>query len=246
MNKTLFSFQGKVWLAERSSAGKPIKSQWFGNAPQLQIQMNVANTDKTESFSGARMLYGRMAGAKTANINLTLDEWSIPGLALAMYGKELDLPAGTVTEETLPSPLAVGEVVRLEHGFIDDLELVNGATPLVLDTDYRIESPNAGLLEFLTAQTDSIDADYEYASTTGVTIFTEQPKEKWLLFDGINTETGEAVLIDLFRTQFNPPGDLNVITDEYGNIPLTGAVLFDAINARDANFGGFGRILQKG
>lgn len=246
MKKSLFSFQGKVWLAERSSAAKPLKPIWYGNASQLQIQMNVANTDKTESFSGNRLLYGQLAGAKTANVSLTLDEWSIMGLAMAMYGLEITAAGSTVTGEALPTPLAAGDVVVLEHGFIDDLVIDNGGTPLVLDTDYRIESPNAGLIEFLTPQATPLEADYEYAATESLTIFTQQPKERWLLFDGINTENNEPVLIDLYRLKLNPPGDLNLIQDDYGSLPLTGAVLYDPVNAREANFGGFGRIRQKG
>ena len=242
---SLFSFQGKIWLAERSAAGKPIKPQWVGNAPQLQVQMNTANTAKQESYSGNRLQVGQLKGAKTATVNMTLDEWSPLTLAIALYGKAISLAAGSVTGEALPSPLAAGDVVRLDHSFISSLVLEDSTTPLVLDTDYAIESPSAGLIEFLTAQANAITADYEHAAVDGVTMFTETPPERWLLLDGINTENGENVLVDLFRLDFNPVGDLNLITDEYGDLPLTGTALFDAINARNANMGGFGRIQAK-
>ena len=68
---SLFSFQGKIWLAERSAVGMPLAFTWLGNAPQLQLQINTTNTDKTDSFSGNRLQIGRLAGAKTVNINIT-------------------------------------------------------------------------------------------------------------------------------------------------------------------------------
>lgn len=242
---SLFSFQGKIWLAGRSAAGKPIKPEWVGNAPQLQLQLNTANTDKMESYSGQRLQIGQLKGAKTATVNVTLDEWNPLTLALGLYAKAISLAAGTVTGEALPTPIAAGDVIRLDHAFIDSLVLENLTTPLVLGTDYVVESPSAALIEFLAAQSEQITADYEHAAVEGVTMFTSQPPKRWLLLDGINTETGEHVLVDLFMVQFNPVGDLNLITDEYGSIPLTGTVLYDVINAGDPSLGGFGRVQAK-
>ena len=242
---SLFSFQGKIWLAERSAAGKPIKLEWVGNAPQLQLQLNTANTDKTESYSGQRLQIGQLKGAKTATVNLTLDEWTPLSLALGLYAKPISAAAGTATGEAMPTPIAIGDVIRLDNSFISDLVLEDATNPLVLGTDYRIESPSAGLIEFLTAQAGPVTADYEHAAVEGVTMFTSTPPKRWLLLDGINTETGESVLLELFIVQFNPVGDLNLITDEYGSIPLTGSVLFDPVNAQDDSLGGFGRVLAK-
>ncbi len=242
---SLFSFQGKIWLAGRNAAGKPIKPEWVGNAPQLQLQLNTANTDKMESYSGQRLQIGQLKGAKTASLNLTLDEWTPLTLALALYASAISMDAGTVTDEALPMPIAAGDVVRLDNPFIDSLVLEDTTTPLVLGTDYRLESPSAALIEFLQAQTEQITADYEHAAVEGVTMFTAPPPKRWLLLDGINTETGERVLVDLFIVQFNPVGDLNMITDEYGSIPLAGTVLYDVINAGDPLLGGFGRVISK-
>ena len=40
-------------------------------------------------------------------------------------------------------------------------------------------------------------------------------------------------------------GDLACINDEYGNFALSGSVLYDVVNAANANLGGVGRIDQK-
>ena len=74
-------------------------------------------------------------------------------------------------------------------------------------------------------------------------MFGSLPPERWLMLDGINTDNNERCVIDLFRVQFNPVGSLDIITDAYGNIPLTGTVLYDVKNA-GPDLGGFGRVQQ--
>ncbi|WP_244539155.1 hypothetical protein [Pseudomonas aeruginosa] len=58
-------------------------------------------------------------------------------------------------------------------------------------------------------------------------------------------ETGKPVLVDLFRCKFNPVGTLAMIHEEYGNLPLTGSVLYDPLNAGDPMLGGYGRYIEK-
>lgn len=241
---SLFSFQGKIWTAERSAAGWPTALTWLGNAPQLQLQINTTNTDKTDSFSGNRLQIGRLAGAKTVNINVTLDEWTLHNIAMAFYAKKVAVSGDAVTGEALPTPLAAGDVVRLDERFVSSVVLDDAGTPLVLNTDYRIESEAAGLIEILTAQASPIEADYSFGNAVSMALFSEQPKERWLIFDGINTENGKRTVFELYRTIFNPPGDLNMITDEYGNLPLSGAALVDVAKLTDDVLGGFGRFVE--
>lgn len=240
----LFSLQGKIWLATRTAQGKYEKQRWVGNAPTFQLQLQTETSQKMESYTGNRLQIGELSRAKTATFNLTLDEWTPENLMLAFYGLQLNIETGTVTAEALPTGLVAGEVVKLEYPFASAITLEANSTPLVEDTDYRIESANAGLIEFLTDQADPVTADYTYADMEGVTMFTGKPPERWLILDGINTDNDEPVIVELFRCKFNPVGDLNLITDEYGNIPLSGAVLYDTLNAADANLGGFGRTLR--
>lgn len=241
----LFSFQGKIWLATRNAQGKYEKQRFVGNAPSLQLQMQTETSQKMDSYTGNRLQIGELSRGKTATLNITLDEWTPENLVLAFYGDQVSIAGDTVTDEALPEGIEAGEVVRLDYGFISDLVLEADATPLEEGTDYRIESESAGLVEFLTAQAGPVSADYEHAAASAVTMFTGAPPERWLLLDGINTENDERVIVELFRVKFQPVGDLNLIVDEYGSLPLTGNVLFDALNADDANLGGFGRSIQR-
>lgn len=241
----LFSFQGKIWLATRTSAGKFEKQVWVGNAPTLQLQMSTENATMMESYSGNRNQIGDLDLGKTATVNMTLTDWTPENLALGFYGEQVDLPTDTVTDEALPTSIVAGDVIRLDSNFVSDVVLEANATPLVEGTDYRIESAAAGLIEFLADQADPVTADYSAAAANAVTMFTTRPQERWLLLDGINTDNNEPVVLELYRVKFRPFGDTNLITNEYGELTLEGSALFDQLNAANSNLGGFGRTLQQ-
>ena len=242
---SLFSFQGKIHLAERSAQGKPLKVTWLGNAPACTLQLATETTPKTESFSGNRLQYGLLQRGKTATLNLTLDEWTLYNLALALYAADVAIATGTVTGEALPSPLAAGDIIRLNKPFVSDVELTAApSTALVEGTDFSVESASAGLIELLTPQTPAVTAAYENADARALTMFTTTPPDRWLILDGINTDNQEKVVVELFRCKFNPVGDFGLIHEECGNLPLTGTVLYDPLNASDPTLGGYGRIVQ--
>ncbi|MCZ7748512.1 hypothetical protein O8J69_34570, partial [Pseudomonas aeruginosa] len=117
--------------------------------------------------------------------------------------------------------LKAGDFVKLDRQFVSSVVLTDSATTpaeLVLGTDYRIESPTAGLIELLnvTGKTQPFKAAYASEVATGYTMFTSPPPERYILLDGINTENQEPVIVTLYRCKFDPVGDLALINDEYG------------------------------
>lgn len=246
----LFSLQGRIYAAVRQSNGKPGPLTWLGNAPTCQVKLTTENSDKTESFSGNRLQYGRLQKAKKAEVSLVLDEFLTTNLLLGLYGTKVTAASGTVTNESLPTGLVAGDSVRLDKPFVSSVVLTDSAgvpATLTAGTHYRVKSDAAGLIEILdvAAFTQPFKAAYSNASSETVTMFTSAPPERFLLLDGINTETNEPVLMELPRVLFDPVGQIDLITEDYGNLPLNGAVLFDELNSADANMGGFGRIRQK-
>lgn len=246
----LFSFQGAIYLAERLSSGKPGKMTWVGNASSCQVKLTTESTDKIESFSGQRLPYGRLQKAKKAEVSLDLDEFLASNIALALYATQVPLAGSTVTAEVLPAALVAGDLVRVDKPFISTLVVKDSAgvpATLTPDTHYRLKSDALGLIEILdpAAFTQPFKADYAYAASEAFTIFTAAPAERFLILDGVNTEDSAPVLVELPRVKFDPVGQLDLINEDYGNLPMTGAVLYDALNALDANLGGFGRIRQK-
>jgi hypothetical protein len=242
----LFSFQGKVYLAQRQPNGKPGPLRWVGNAPQLQLALEVQNSDKTESFSGNRMLYGRLVQSKTANVNLTLDEATPENIAEGLYSIPATLAAGTVSNELLPPGLRANDLVALDRGWISELSLTDSATPpvTVSAANWWTESPSAGVigLRKVDGHTQPFKATYQHGETVNIALFNTPPPERMLFLDGINTVNGRRAKVTLYRVAFNPIEQLDLISEEWGSLQLSGAALFDETRALDPALGGFGRI----
>lgn len=245
-SQDLFSFQGKVYLAQKLANGLIGPQRWVGNAPQCQLRLEVQNSDKTESFSGDRLLYGRLAQSKTANVSLTLDEFTPDNVALGLYGTPLLREAGDAPDELLPPDVVVGDTIRLDRSYISDLALTDSATPPaeVPAAKYRIDSVSAGLVTFLDVAgfQQPFKATYKYAAVRNIALFTAPAPERVLLVDGINTVNKRKVIVTLYRVGFNPIEQLDMVSDDWGSLVLSGAALFDETAALDPELGGFGKI----
>lgn len=244
-----FSFQGKVYLGDRDPVtGKLLKPLWMGDCNPLTLTMATESEEHIESFSGSRLPYDRLVGAKSATIAMTLFEWLPQALALALHSQEITVSAGSASGEAMPAGLLAGDRVKLDNGLISSLVITDDAAATVPDdgTKYRIESANAGIIEWLDVApyTQPFQAAYDYAAAAGYALFSNPSPERYLLLDGVNTQNNKAVLARIFRVRFDPISELGLINDGFGSLPLSGSALYDEVNAADANMGGFGRFDQ--
>lgn len=245
----LFSLQGYFRTGKLLPDGSIGALRWVGNVPEATLQLAVETASKNESFSGQRQQIGELDTSTTGTLNMTLDYWSSANLAEAFRATIQDITAGSVTGETFPTGLVAGDLVRLDHPFASSLVLTDSATtPVTVDTDdYALDGHSGGVVRIIdpTGYTQPFEAAYSYAAAKNVVLFSKPSEHVFLQFDGINTETGEPVLIDLWKIKFRPVQSLGLINAEYGNLPLVAAVLFDPTRALDPALGGFGRMLQK-
>lgn len=246
---SLFSLQGYFRIADRDANGNIGKLRWVGNVPEATLSLNSESTDKNESYSGQRLQIGRLVTATTASLNMTLDEWSSANLALAFQGAVNNITSGSVTGETFPTGLVAGDQVRLAHSFVTGLALTDSAaSPATVDPgDYRLVGHAGATVEIVdpTGYTQPFKAAYTYPAVNNIVMFSQPGAEVFVQFDGLNTETGKPVLIELWRVRFNPVSELGLINAEYGSLSMSAAVLFDPGRAPDPALGGFGRLLER-
>lgn len=245
----LFSLQGNFYSSIRNATtGKPGKMTWLGNASVATMALETDKSDKNESFSGSRLLYGSLQRSKSARLSITLDEWLPENLALGLYGTQVDVTGASIVAEALPAGLVAGDMVAVDKGFISAVTVKDSTgVPLVLvaGTDYSVVSAGRGIIKIIdpTGFVQPFTVDYTYANAKSLAMFsTVTPPERYVIFDGVNTITGEKVLMDLFRMQFDPVTDFGLINDDFGSLQLEAVALYDTVNALDANLGGFGRI----
>lgn len=247
---SLFSLQGYFNIAPILAGGAIGPLRWLGNVPEATLALGAESVDKIESYSGKRLQMGRLTTGVTAALNVTLDEWSAANLALAYQATVADIAASSVTGEDFPPGLLAGDLVRLDHPFASSLVITDSATPTpatVPGTNYSLEGHGKNRVRILDpgAFVQPFNAAYSYEAAKNVVLFSQIGVPVYLQFDGINTETNEPVLMEFWRTRFDPVSEVGLINAEYGNLPLAGAVLYDQTKEADPLLGGFGRMLQK-
>lgn len=247
-----FSFQGKIWLGTRTSAGKAGAMVQVGDAPALQLKLTAARDNRTESMDGQRVQSATVQKSKEAALSMTLNYFGTKQLALALYGNVNVISAGTFTGEPLPDDLAVGDGFILDNSNVSDVVITDSATPspatLTPDTDYVMEPDGSpiGTLKNLGAYVQPFKAAGSMADRVDLAMFTAPIPSRYLVLDGINTtlgdDYGKRILLRLYQCVFDPVGQLDFISDTFGQLQLTGTVLYDALNAADPLLGGFGKL----
>jgi hypothetical protein len=250
VNQTLFSVQGYVRLADRLSTGRPGKVYDVGTAPECNLKLTVSSEEVFEDQTGQRLQLGSMDTGKTALLSITLKQWNPVNMALGLHGLKVAIATGTVTGETFPTGLVVGDKIALEHPHASSLVITDSAgTPATVSAgSYLQQGHNAHILEVLGlgAYVQPWKAAYSYLGVDQMQIFKQRPTEKYVIIDGVNTEDNdEPILIDLYRAKFKPFSDLSLINKGYGELKLEAAVLYDPLNAALSNLGGFGRMVTK-
>lgn len=242
-----FSGQGKCYLAT-VTAGVPGVFRYVGNCPVLNVAIETDVIDHKESTSGQRLTDLRIIRGKTAKFSFTIEEFEKKNLALALYGADSIITGSTVTNEAFPT-VAVGDFVKTAKQDLSAIVVKDSAgTPatLTLNTHYEITSAKHGTIKSLNLAsfTQPFKIDYTYATATNVNILTQGFTDRWVKFDGLNTvDTNKATLIELYKVNFDPVAQLDLINDDIMKFELSGGALYDSTKEADAVLGQFGRMV---
>ena len=256
-----FSFQGRIELAERRPDGRPGAFIWVGDQSSCELTLNTENADRTETYSGQRLQSARMRTGTTVEGNIVLRYFTPDNVKLGLYATEQTVVGASVTGEVISGTgvgaLGVGKRFGVSKPWgITALTVKDSATPTPAtlltgqvdpaNDEYVLESANTGIIRLLKAGTPAftapLKADYTHVGFKNMPLFTADPPERWLRLNGINTVTGERLVTELYKVQFNPFASLPFINDEFGELPLSFTALFDSDKADDPSLGGFGRI----
>lgn len=240
--ETYYYGQGKVFLARRQANGKPGAFRWIGDVSALSMALTVERLSHKESYSGQRGTVRSFVTDKDGTMTSTWHELSAENLAIILYGEQVVIPTGTVTAELLPASIQAGERYVLDHQRIDDV--VIGA--LVEGTDYEVDY-TYGAVTFLTAQATAPSVNYGYAGSVNTTLFTQQPEDFFLRFEGINlAEGGAAKILELYKISFSPASALALIQGDtsLAGLETTATVLYDNARPDDPAIGRFGRVID--
>ncbi|EAS1642598.1 hypothetical protein DR46_12085 [Salmonella enterica] len=234
--------QGKVFLARRQANGKPGAFRWVGDVSALSLALTATRLDHKESYSGKRGTVRSFVTDQNGTLTSTWHELSSENLALALYGEKNVIPEGTVTGEQLPADIKPGDRYALEYQRVKDVVIGD----LEEGTDYEVDY-TYGAVTFLTSQAVAPSVNYLYAGAVSTTLFTREPEDFYLRFEGINlAEGGAAKILELYKISFSPASALALIQGDasLAGLETTATVLFDSTRPADPTIGRFGRVID--
>lgn len=243
-----FRGQGRLYLASRDVAGNPGPLSWVGNVSALSLTLETETLEHRESYTGQRGTDLKLVTGKTARMSATLESFDLDNLALGLYGAKVAVTGTTVTGETLPTGLAVGDIVQTAHPKISSVVVKDSAgmpATLVAGTHYSVDDATFGRIQILSlgSFTQPFKVDYTYAARKDVGMFTAAAPERWFTFHGLNTANGNSgVIVDLFRVALDPLSELALIGDEVAGYELRGEVLLDSTKSSAGALGQYARI----
>lgn len=247
-----FSLRGKVLFATILPDGSFGAARWALNAPKCDLTIDSTEETVKESFSGQDLDDLVYYPDKSVKIALSLSSFDPDNLAMALYANKVVNVSGSASAEPLPSALVAGNIIKLDHERISSLALVDSAgTPasLVLGTHYNLFSAFGGLVEIVNVAslTQPFKASYSYAETNSVALFASQPDDVGVIFDGVDSISGDPVYFELYRSRFAPAKSLPLINEKgAATLDLDGRALYDSTRAIDPVLGPFGRMVMMG
>jgi hypothetical protein len=235
-----FSGQGKVLVGTRNSDGTPGILRWVGNASVFRLAMNEDVVERKESYTGNRLPNRRMTRSRGGELTLTFDEFDVNNMALALLGVTTAVAdAAAVTNVTLAggaTTAKVGDSLLLPaKNVVAGTVVVRDSTGtpkvLVAGTNYELDA-FAGTITLLNLSTGGpytqpFKADYDPQAVNVIGAFKQLSTEVCVRMDGVNTDDGSRVVVDVFRARLSPSRQMDFINDDYNDFELSGAILAD-------------------
>lgn len=220
---------GKVYLEmlDQSKGLLPI-----GEVSKLDLSIETEKLELKSHQQSGGGLADSITRISGVNIAMDLDNLSSENIAMAIYGSTSAVAGAAVTVE--PHDAYPGALVS----FINPPDLSKaivvkpkvGSTTYVKGTDYEL-SPAGVTIKAggaINAKT-AILVDYHGLGHDVIQMLTGSGKAYRLFFEGLNEGNSDTpVLVEIFRSKFDPTSSLGLITDGIGNLSMTGTVLKDS------------------
>lgn len=241
--------RGKVYFDRFTTAGAKTGERFVGNCTRLEVTTTDELREKYSSATNDSPLMKSVNVRRTIEFALTLDEFDIENVALALMGDDgdfLQAAGGPITDESvtvvktgryyqLGGPAApAGDKRAVTSVVVTDDPMT---TTYTLGTDYDEDLvrgriyiiPGGGI-----SDGDGLLVDYSYSAKVagdipqinagaGTTI------EGYLRFVG-DPAAGPVYEAQIWKISISPDGAVGLISDDFGEFPLKGKVLDDSVN----------------
>lgn len=224
------SYMGKGTIYVREKGGTT-GALTLGNCSALDLAFNEDKKEQKDFEEAGGAVTDTVSRIDSVVASVTALSLSAQNVALALRGLVTVDTGVAVSAE--PHTAYDNGFIRLNNIPDNNEALVvnaSGGTPTYVEgTDYVRK--NSGVVVIAgggITDGSSIEIDYTSADAYTVEGLSASGKEYEVIFDGLNeADSGKPVLISLHRVKFNPTQALSLISDDFGELPMTFDILKD-------------------
>ena len=238
-NSNVISLQGELHLAKMVS-GVPAALLPVGSTPELQIAISTESTDHYESKTGLRSKDAVLYKQTGVAISGTIEEVTKENLELILSGKSIEIPEAQLTDIDLGT-VQIGAMIDLGHRNLSEVAFKDSSDAAIEADKYLLDSVY-GTVIFNEAVAGPVKFSAKAGAKTRTTIANNIGNEYRILFKGIDTLTGDKVVMTLWRVKFSPDTEFDLIHEDFGSYSIEGEALADISKANDAELSVFGHI----
>lgn len=226
-----YSYYGRGILYIRE-AGAAAGLMSVGNAREVtfNVQEQVEELpDYTQPGGGT---YNEVRRIESVEARILLHDLSPANVARALLGTSSPVAGAAVTNEEHVAYL--GAFIPLEHpGPYTAITMTDdGTTPAGIPSADNWEIRPGGIYILPDAQDidngDTVAVNYTHAGYDRIQAITQSAREYEMVFAGLNeARSGKEVRVNAYRVKLGPTEILSLITEGYGELPISGKVLKD-------------------
>jgi hypothetical protein len=218
---------GKAYLRV---AGASAGLKELGNVSALAFNVTPQQESLPDYTQPGGGTYAEIRRIESVEASITMHDLNPHNVALALLGGSAAVTGASVVDEAHTGYKS--GFIKLAHPGPYTGVVVTGAggTPTyVADTDYEVRAGGIFVLA-AGAITDGLALliDYTYVTYDKVEAITEASKEYEIVFDGLNeARSGKRVRVDAYKVRLSPTQTLDLISQSFGELQVTGTVLKD-------------------
>ena len=233
------SLQGELCLAKIVSgvAGALLP---IGNMPTLKLNITTDQIDHFDSRYGLRAKDETLYKQTGVGVEGELDTINETNLAIVMSGKSIEIASQTITDVSLGT-VTKNAMIDLGHRNLTGVTFKDGSDAAIDVSKYVLDSA-FGTVTFIESVTGAVKWSGTAAAKTRTTIGNNIGTEYKALFKGIDTVSGDKVVVVLHRLTLSPETEFDLINEEFNTFSISGDCKADNSKANDAELSVWGHI----
>lgn len=239
MSDRVLSLQGELCLAKVLSgvAGALLP---IGNMPNLKLNISTDEVPHYDSRYGYRAKDEVLYRQTGVGVEGDIDTINKDNLAIVMSGKSLEIASETITDVSLGT-VTTNTLIDLGHRNLTGVTFKDGSDAAIDASKYVLDAA-FGTVTFIDEITGAVKWSGTSAAKTRTTIANNIGTEYKALFKGIDTVSGDKVVVVLHRLTLSPETEFDLINEDFNTFSISGDCKADNSKANDAELSVWGHI----